>query len=126
VAQDLSRFVEPLPVEIEGLLAKLCGDACAAVRLAAATSLGVVLQSAGGFTRTRVVGSWALSAERAQRAAIALALGQPFAAVGAASALELLAGDEDPEVRSLAAAAAKKRLRQLASDPDPAVRRSAR
>ncbi len=121
---------------LEALLERLCADDALAVRQAAATTLATVLQHVEGITRTRLVGSWTLSNYRALRSAIAHALRWPFPVVGAPSAIELLAADEDPEVRAAAAEAAKIRmrdaprlcseiLRRLARDPDPQVRRAA-
>lgn len=137
VAAHLAHIEDPLPPEGERLLQDLCADPSIAVRQTAAASLAAVLQHSEGFTRTRVVGAWALSNLRAQRAAIAQALRWPFAVMGAASAVELLSSDDDAEVRAAAAEAAKLRLKdtpglcgailkRLSEDPDPTVRRAAK
>lgn len=137
VAAHLAHIEDPWPAEGEQLLQQMCADDSIAVRQTAASSLATVLQRSEGFTRTRVVGAWALSTLRTQRAAIAQALRWPFAVMGAASAVELLSGDDDAEVRAAAAEAAKIRLkdspglcgailRRLAEDPDPTVRRAAK
>ena len=136
VAEKLGGFVEPLPVALETLLQRLVSDPRLSVRQAAAESLARILQSCQGFTRTRLVGSWAVATMSTHRHAIAQALRFPFEAVGAVSAVELLARDGEPEVRAAAAEAAKTRLkdaprvcttilRQLAQDPDATVRRAA-
>jgi hypothetical protein len=135
VAARTSGFAEPLTASAERVMARLACDPVRPVRQTAASSLATVLQRLEGFTRTRVVGAWALSNFRGQRVAIGLALRWPFPVVGGTSAIELLATDDDCEVRIAAAEAAKIRLKdspatcntilqRLANDPDPAVRRA--
>jgi HEAT repeat protein len=86
-----------------------------------------------GLERTEVIAGWATSRSPLARLAIARALGSASPAVGAHSAIELLARDAEPDVRLAAAEAAWLRriedpermtavLRRLLDDPDPAVR----
>jgi hypothetical protein len=135
VATRAAAFGEPLAPAAERILACLACDSARAVRQGAAASLGVVMQRIEGFTRTRLLGAWALSNFRGQRLAISQALRWPFPVVGAVSAIELLSADDDAEVRIAAAEAAKIRLRdspsicnailrRLTNDPDPGVRRA--
>jgi hypothetical protein len=135
VAARAGSFDEPLSSSAERVLSRLCCDSARPVRQTAAASLAATLQRLEGFSRTRIIGAWALSNFRGQRLAIAQSLRWPFPVVGATSAIELLSADDDPEVRIAAAEAAKIRLRdtpsicnailrRLGSDPDPAVRRA--
>lgn len=137
VAAQIGSFCAKSSPLFEDLLERLCADPSDAVRHTAAVSLTNLLEHCEGLTRTSLVGSWAASSESYLRTAIATALGTPFPAVGAASAVEALAADDDPEVRAAAAHAARTRLTEaptlcrqvlhhLAEDPDPAVRRAAR
>ncbi len=89
-----------------------------------------------GLERTEVIASWTTSAAPGARLAIARALAGAPSSVGLLSAIEVLAADDQPEVRMAAADAAWERrhedprrmtavLRQLLDDPDDGVREHA-
>lgn len=89
-----------------------------------------------GLERTEVIASWTTSAAPGARLAIARALAAAPPSVGLLSAIEVLAADEQPEVRMAAADAAWERrhedprrmtavLRHLLDDPDDGVREHA-
>jgi hypothetical protein len=85
-----------------------------------------------GLERTEVIASWAMSPSPGARLAIARALGGAPPSVGLLSAIEVLATDDQPEVRMAAADAAWERrhedpqrmtalLRRLLNDPHAGV-----
>jgi len=89
-----------------------------------------------GLERTEIIAGWAMSPSPGARLAIARALGGAPPSVGLLSAIEVLATDDQPEVRMAAAEAAWERrhedpermsqvLRRLLADPDAEVRERA-
>ena len=94
-------------------------------------SLALTLSELSALEATHVASSWALSADRGRRAAVAQALGWVFPLLPDAQIIEHLAGDPDPRIRAACARAAWARrvsspvghvLVRLCADPDPEVR----
>jgi len=119
------------------LIEALVSDRCNSVRAAAADTLATLLREADELDQADLAWSWATSARRPLRLAIARALSMPFALPAADLVIELLASDRSPEVCAAAARAAEVRfdespdvlgavLEGLVAHPSRAVRRAAR
>jgi hypothetical protein len=81
----------------------------------AAVMLGTALCAARPIDRMPIVCDWATSSSLPRRRALARALAHPFMCPGVATAIEVLAQDDDAHVRSAAAHAA---LVRLGHDPE--------
>ena len=81
----------------------------------AAVMVGTALAAAHPVERIAFVCEWATSSSLVRRRALARALSHPFACAGALTAIEVLAHDADPLVRSAARQAA---LLRVGHDPE--------
>jgi hypothetical protein len=137
VRASAARRLGQLPAEVlslaEPALASLAADRDREVARTAAEALGELLAGAPGLDAARIVAGWAADPRPAHRLAIARALKHGTDILGARTAIEALAADPEPEIRSAAAAAAWIRrgqarlhyigiLERLRRDSDRAVR----
>jgi hypothetical protein len=136
VADAARALAERAPAEAEPIIRTLSADISPRVRAAASRGLMALIDASPPFDRVALVSRWALSSHASERLAIARALQTRTPVFVADLALEGLAEDPDPRVRTDAARAMAHRIHEapdayarkltaLSVDSDPRVGRTA-